>query len=93
MKLSENRIDRLSEQIVDVLAELDDVRLQADDVKLRHAIRAVMIDELTVEERLDAEVRKMLDEHKSDIVMGRMNYDELFRRAKQKLISERRIIL
>lgn len=93
MKLSENRIDRLSEQIVDVLAELDDVRLQADDVKLRYAIRAVMIDELTVEERLDAEVRKMLDEHKSDIVMGRMNYDELFRRAKQKLISERRIIL
>ena len=93
MKLSEARIDRLSEQILDVLAEIDDVRLQGDDLKLRQAIRAVMIDELTVEERLDAEVRKMLDEHKSDIVMGRMNYDELFRRAKQKLISERRIVL
>ncbi len=93
MKLSETRIDLLSERIVDVLAEQDDVRLQADDHKLRQAIRAVMIDELTVEERLDAEVRKMLDQHRSDIVMGRMNYDELFRRAKQKLIAERRIIL
>lgn len=93
MKLSEPRIDLLSERIVDVLAEQDDVRLQADDLKLRQGIRAVMIDELTVEERLDAEVRKMLDEHRSDIVMGRMNYDELFRRAKQKLLTERRIVL
>ena len=93
MKLSEARIDILSERIVDILAEQDDVRLQADDHKLREAIKGVTIDELGAEERLDAEVRKMLDQHRSDIVMGRMNYDELFRRAKQKLINERRIIL
>lgn len=93
MKLSEARIDKLAEQIVDTLADQDDVRLQADDAKLLHAIRSTMIDELTVEERLDAEVRKMLDQYKSDIAMGRMNYDELFKRAKQKLINERRIVL
>lgn len=93
MKLSEARIDRLSEQIVDVLAEQDDVRLQADDTKLLHAIREVIADELMVEERLDVEVRKMLEQYRSEIAMGRMNYDELFRRVKQKLINERRIVL
>lgn len=93
MKLSETRIDKLSEQIVDVLAEQDDVRLQADDGKLLHAIRTVMIDELTVEERLDVEVRQLLEQYRGDIAMGRMNYDELFRRAKQRLINERRIVL
>lgn len=93
MKLSEARVDRLSEQIVDVLAEQDDVRLQADDARLRRAIRETMIDELLVEERLDLEVRKMLEQFRSQIAMGRMNYDELFRKAKQKLISERRIVL
>lgn len=93
MKLSEARIDRLSEQIVDVLAEQDDVRLQADDTKLLHAIREVIADELMVEERLDIEVRKMLEQYRSEIAMGRMNYDELFRRVKQKLINERRIVL
>src|ERR687894_441954 len=92
MKLSEARIDKLSEEIVDVLAEQDDLRLQADDVKLRHAIRDEMIDELTVEERLDVEVRKLLEQYRSDITMGRMNYDELFRRVKQRLINERRIV-
>ena len=93
MKLSEARIDKLSEQIIDVLAEQDDVRLQGDDTKLLHAIRGVMIDELTVEERLDAEVRKLLEQYRGDIALGRMNYDELFRRAKQRLIAERRIVL
>lgn len=93
MKLSEARIDKLSEEIVDVLAEQDDVRLQADDGKLLHAIRTVMIDELTVEERLDVEVRQLLEQYRGDIAMGRMNYDELFRRAKQRLINERRIVL
>ena len=93
MKLSTGRIDKLSEQIVDVLAEQDDVRLQADDAKLLHAIRTTMVDELSVEERLDAEVRTMLEQYRSDIAMGRMNYDELFRRAKQRLITERRIVL
>lgn len=93
MKLSEARIDKLSEQIVDVLAEQDDVRLQADDGKLLHGIRSIMIDELTVEERLDVEVRKLLEQYKGEIAMGRMNYDELFRRVKQKLINERRIVL
>lgn len=93
MKLSEARIDKLSEAIVDTLAEQDDVRLQADDGKLLHAIRTTMIDELTVEERLDVEVRKLLEQYRGDIAQGRMNYDELFRRVKQRLIAERRIIL
>jgi len=93
MKLSEARIEKLSEQIIDVLAEQDDVRLQGDDTKLRQGIHAIMVDELTVEERLDAEVRKLLEQYRSDIAMGRMNYDELFRRVKQRLINERRIIL
>lgn len=93
MKLGEERVDKLAEQILDALAERDDVRLQADDGKLLNQIRMTMIDELTVEERLDLEVRKLLDQYKGDIAMGRMNYDELFRRAKQRLINERKIVL
>ena len=93
MKLGEDRVDKLAEQILDALADRDDVRLQADDGKLLNQIRMTMIDELTVEERLDLEVRKLLDQYKSDIAMGRMNYDELFRRAKQRLINERKIVL
>lgn len=93
MKLGEDRVDKLAEQILDALAEREDVRLQADDGKLLNQIRMTMIDELTVEERLDNEVRKLLDQYKGDIALGRMDYDQLFRRAKQRLINERNLIL
>jgi hypothetical protein len=93
LKLSEARINKLSETMVDTLAEQDDVRLQADDAKLLQALHEIIVDELTVEERLDIEVRKLLEPYRGEIAMGRMNYDELFRRTKQRLISERRIVL
>lgn len=93
MKLSEPRIDKLSLDIIDTLAEQDDVRLQAKDAELSTAVRQIMEDELTVEERLDAEIRASLDAHRSEIVMGRVSYDELFRRRKQQLIKERGIVL
>ena len=93
MKLSEARIDKLSLEIIDLLAEQDDVRLQANDAELSTAIKQIMQDELTIEERLDAEVRSLLEDYRTDIAMGRMNYDDLFRRIKQRLITERRIVL
>lgn len=93
MKLSEARIDKLSLDIIDTLAEQDDVRLQAKDAELSAAIKQIMEDELSVEERLDVEVRQLLEEHRTDIVMGRLSYDDLFRRIKQRLVNERRIVL
>ncbi len=93
MKLSEARIDKLSLDIIDVLAEQDDVRLQGNDAELSSAIKQIMEDELTVEERLDVEVRQMLEPYRTDIATGRINYDDLFRKTKQRLIRERRIVL
>jgi hypothetical protein len=93
VKLSEARIDKLSLDIIDTLAEQDDVRLQAKDAELSAAVKQIVEDELLVEERLEAEVRQLLEEHRSEIVMSRLSYDELFRRTKQRLINERRIVL
>ena len=93
MKLSEPRIDKLSLDIIDTLAEQDDVRLQAKDAELSAAVKQIMENELMVEERLDAEIRQTLEEHRSEIVMSRVSYDELFRRRKQQLIKERGIVL
>ena len=93
MKLSEARVDKLSLDIIDTLAEQDDVRLQAKDAELSAAVKQIVEDELLVEERLDTEVRQLLEQHRSDIVMQRLSYDELFRRRKQQLVKERGIVL
>ena len=93
MKLSDARLDRLAAQIIDMLAERDDVRLQADDAKLLHGVKAIMADELQVEDRIDAEVREILEQYRNDIAAGRLDYHELFRRIKSRLVHERNAVL
>jgi hypothetical protein len=93
MKLSPEKIEQLSAALLDALADVDGVLFRGDDSDLRIAIGQIITDELMVEERLDAEVHKMLQAYKYEITMGRLNYDELYRKLRNKLINERRIVL
>lgn len=93
MKLSPAKVEHVSEMLVDYLAEVDGVLFQGDDGQLRMAMEQIITDELMVEEQLDAEIHKMLQGHKYEITMSRMNYDELFKKAKSRLVLERKIVL
>lgn len=93
MRISEGRLDRIASEIVDTLAERDDVRLQAPDARLLQAVKAIIVDELTVEERIDAEVREILEQYRNDISAGRLDYHELYRKVKSRLVQERRAVL
>ncbi len=93
MKLSPAKIEHISEQLVDYLAEIDGVMFQADDAKMRMACRDIITNELMVEELLDAEVHKLLQAYKYEITMGRMSYDDLFKKIRNRLIAERKIVL
>ena len=93
MKLSPEKIEALSGGLVDALADVDGVLFRGDDSALRLAINTIVTDELMVEERLDAEIHKMLQAYKYEITMGRLSYDELYRKLRNKLIAERRIVI
>ena len=66
---------------------------RGDDGSLRLAAQQIITDELMVEERLDAEIHKLLQAYKYEITMGRMNYDDLFKKTKQKMVRDRKVIL
>jgi hypothetical protein len=93
VKLSAEKVEQLAARIVDELAEIDGVLFEGNDIQLRLAAKEIITDELLVEERLDAEIHKMLQAYKYEITMNRMNYDELFRKTKQRLITERKLVL
>ena len=93
MRLSKAKIEDLSERLVDCFAEIEGVMFQGNDAQIRMAAENIIGDELMVEERLNAEVHKMLQSYKYEITMERMNYDELFKKIKNKLIAERKIVL
>jgi hypothetical protein len=93
MKLSPQKVEFLAEELLDYLMEVEGVLFQGNDTELRNAIAEIITDELMVEERLDAEIHKMLQAYKYEITTERLSYDDLFRKTKRRLISERRLVL
>lgn len=83
------------------MAESLAVRLETEGHIVLHAPRksfaesleAVITDELSVEDRLNAEVRQMLKAHEQEIERGRVDYQKMFTLLKQKLVRERGIVL
>ncbi len=61
--------------------------------KLIFETEELILNELTVEDRLNEEVRELLRKHSSKIEQGHMDYRKLFELTKQKLVKERNLIL
>jgi hypothetical protein len=93
VKLSEAKVDALTEEIVRMLQQRDDLQIRLPPTRLRVLVRQTMIDELTVEDRLDEEIRRMLLPYEHEMRRGGVSYNAMFNRIKAKLVRERGLIL
>ena len=64
-----------------------------DENTARAAIRQVVLDNLTAEEQLDVEARKLLLEHAKQIKDSAADYRQLLGKVREKLARERGFIL
>jgi hypothetical protein len=93
MKLSEAKVDSLAEQIAEMLQDRVDLELHVNPSRLRVLIRQALLEELLVEDRLEEEVRKILQQYDQEIRRGRLSYNTLFSRIKSQLVRERGLVL
>ncbi len=56
-------------------------------------IDQVMLDEVTVEDRINEEVRKILEQHGEKMKQYGASYEEAFKVVKRQLVRERKVIL
>lgn len=83
----------MARRILDTLIAEDLVEPRAELEKLLEAIEALITEELSVEDRLNDEVRELLRRHEGEIDRGRLDYRKLFDLTKQKLARERNLVL
>jgi hypothetical protein len=60
---------------------------------LAEALGQVVTEELSIEDRLNSEVRQLLKAYEREIEAGQVDYQKMFTMIKQKLVRERGIIL
>ncbi len=93
MKLSPAKVEQYADMLLDYLMEVEGVLYQGSDAELRHAIIEIITDELMVEERLDERVHKILQAYKYEITTQRLKYDDLYRKMRQKIINDEKLVL
>ena len=93
MRLSKERVRHMSESLATRLQEAGHVVLAGDRKTFVEQIDHAILDELLVEDRLNAEVRQLLETYEQDIEQGHVDYQKMFTMVKSKLARERGIIL
>jgi hypothetical protein len=93
MRIPKTWVPILSKKIADNIVAKGLVKPTVPDDKLLSEVSEIVLEELTVEDRLNEEVRELLKGHASEIEKGRLDYRRLFELTKQKLVKERNLIL
>jgi hypothetical protein len=92
MLLSRDYVTYISSALVKRLlaAEMIETR-SADALSLK--IRQTMLEELSVEDRLNEEVRQILNQYADEMRRSGASYQEMYKKVKAQLARERKLIL
>jgi len=93
MRIPKTWVPLMAKKIVDNIISKNLVKPTVQIEKLLSKTEEIIMHELTVEDRLNEEIREILKKHSLEIQQGRLDYRKLFDLTKQKLVKERNIIL
>lgn len=93
MRLSKERIRHIAESLAAHLEHEGHVAIGGVRKAFADSLDHAITEELSIEDRLNAEVRQMLKAHEQEIERGQADYQKLFTLLKNKLVRERGIIL
>jgi len=60
---------------------------------VQEVMTQVMLDELSVEDRINEEARKILEQHGDEMKQVGASYEEMFKKVKRQLVRDRKIVL
>jgi hypothetical protein len=80
VRLSREKIVRISHQVVDLLVQSNDVEFVEDRDTIRQHMVQTMTNVLREEEKIEQEVRKRITSQKKEILEGSEEWDVLFRK-------------
>jgi hypothetical protein len=93
MRMTKERIRNISSAVLDRLKTQELFEVSGTKSKLIDALEKAITDELSVEDKLNDEVRKMLKQYDAEFNSGRADYQKMFLMVKNKLVRERNIVL
>jgi hypothetical protein len=92
MSLPREFVNYLSRRIADELIKREMVEVKNHSF-LRDRILSVMSEELSLEDRINDEVRNILKDYAEEMRQTGVSYQEMFKKVKSKLVKDKKAIL
>lgn len=93
MRLTKQQVEDISKVILRKLKGMDMVTVNAPEDKVLLRIVEIINKDMMVEDDLDREVKKFLETYEADFKSGKLEYNKMFNRIKDKLVKERDLII
>jgi len=92
MRYQREYVAYMAKQVLKRLAASGLVQFDQPDY-VTEVMTQVMLDELSVEDRLNEDVRKILEQHGEEMKQVGASYEEMFKKVKKQLVRERKVVL
>ena len=92
MLLSRDFVGYMAKEVVKRLTAQKMIEVKNVE-SLTQQVRQVMADEVTVEDRINEEVREILAKYSDEMKRTGVSYQEMFKKVKGQLARERKLIL
>jgi hypothetical protein len=92
MLLSRDYVAHMAKEIVKRLVASKMIETKKVD-NLTQQVRQVMAEEITIEDRLNEEVREILSRYSDEMRRTGASYQEMYKKVKGQLARERKLIL
>jgi hypothetical protein len=92
MLLSRDYVGYMAKEVVKRLVAAKMIEVKNADTTTQQ-VRQVMAEEVTIEDRVNEEVREILAKYSEEMRTSGVSYQEMFKKVKGQLARERKLIL
>ena len=94
MLLNRDYVGHMASQLVKKLVEDKQIEIKEKDVEpVILKVRTRMMEEITVEDKINEEVRTILTQHQDEMRRAGISYQDMFKKVKGQLARDRKLIL
>jgi hypothetical protein len=94
MLLNRDYVGHMASQVIKKLVEDEQIAMKEKDVEpVILKVRNRMMEEITIEDKINEEVRTILTQHQDEMRRAGISYQEMFKKVKGQLARDRKLIL
>jgi hypothetical protein len=92
MQFPREYVGYLGQQVLKRLSAAGLIQIEQPDY-VKEVMSQVILQELTVEDRINDEVREKLQQIEAEMKQAGASYEEMFKKVKRQLVRERKVVL